>query len=76
MPEADDFCLHDLVTETARKQPQAMAINAWDGEYTYKQFDELSSLLARHLISRRVDRNAIAPLYFKKSKWAPLRCWL
>ena len=72
LPEADDSCLHDLVTETARKQPQAMAINKWDGDYTYQQFDELSSLLAKHLISRRVDRHAIVPLYFRKSKWAPV----
>ncbi|KAI4273878.1 MAG: hypothetical protein LQ337_004329 [Flavoplaca oasis] len=72
LPEADDSCLHELITETARKQPQATAINAWDGDYTYQQFDELSSLLARHLISRRVDRNVIVPLYFRKSKWAPL----
>ena len=72
LPEADDSCLHDLVTETARKQPQAIAINAWDGDYTYQQFDESSSLLAKHLISRWVGRNAIVPLYFRKSKWNPV----
>ncbi|KAF2468358.1 acetyl-CoA synthetase-like protein [Lindgomyces ingoldianus] len=67
LPEADDSCLHDLVTKTAGNQPQAMAINAWDGDYTYEKFEELSSLLAR-----QVDRNTIVPLHFRKSKRAPV----
>ncbi|KAA8577032.1 hypothetical protein EYC84_007048 [Monilinia fructicola] len=59
----------------ARRQPNAPAICAWDGDLSYQELDDLSTRLARSLIVESSDSKisgTIIPLYFKKSKWMPV----
>lgn len=71
-PETISRCVHDLIAETTEKQPSATAICAWDGEWTYAELDELSTQLARHLVSLGVGPDIVIPLCFEKSKWTPV----
>lgn len=68
-PDAWDACVHDLISATAQRQPDATAIDAWDGRFTYGQLDELSAQLASQLISLGVGPEVIVPLCFEKSRW-------
>ena len=65
-------CVHEIIAEVARTQPDSIAVSAWDGEVTYEQLDRLSSIIACHLTDIGVERNAIVPLCFEKSMWIPI----
>lgn len=72
LPAAKPACLHTLISETTRSQPHAPAVNAWDGNLTYQELDDLSSTLAAHLYDLGVCKGHIVPLIFEKSKWTPV----
>ncbi|CAI7640359.1 unnamed protein product [Penicillium manginii] len=70
VPTRAGRCVHDLIVERCREQPDAPAVNAWDGDLTYSELDELSSRLARHLGTFNLPPGTIIPLCFEKTKWA------
>ncbi len=62
--------LHGLVASVARSQPQATAIQAWDGSLTYEQLLSHASTLASHLVHLGVGPEASVPVCMDKSVWA------
>lgn len=68
VPKSTDACIHDLISQRAREQPLAPAINAWDGDLTYGELEDLSTTLAHYLSSRGVA-GTVVPLLFEKSKF-------
>ncbi|KAK4623504.1 Nonribosomal peptide synthetase dtxS1 [Fulvia fulva] len=74
VPVASERCVHDIVSEVCRKQPSAIAVSAWDGDWSYQQLDLYSSRLA-HSIQRTgilLEPNDVVALCFEKSKWVPI----
>ncbi|KAK2591375.1 hypothetical protein QQS21_010935 [Conoideocrella luteorostrata] len=69
VPKPIDACVHELITKTAQKQPQAVAISSWDGELMYNELEGLSTRLAYQLVKQGVRPGHIVPLYLEKSKW-------
>ncbi|KAJ5876038.1 uncharacterized protein N7529_001622 [Penicillium soppii] len=69
VPEKVDRCVHELITEWCRAQPDAPAVCAWDGNFTYAELDALSSALAARLTERGVGPEVFVPLCFEKSRW-------
>ncbi|KFZ18629.1 hypothetical protein V501_01109 [Pseudogymnoascus sp. VKM F-4519 (FW-2642)] len=65
----EDSCIHDLINENFISSPKAPAVCAWDGNFTYRQLDWLSSSLAVKLIDMGVGPGIFVPLCFGKSKW-------
>ena len=65
-------CIHDVISEQARRKPNALAIDAHDGRLTYAELDSISSLLAAHLNELGVGPETLVPLCFKKSIWVPV----
>ncbi|KAI1076074.1 hypothetical protein F5B20DRAFT_584637 [Whalleya microplaca] len=74
VPTAVERCMHDLITDTARRNPTAPAICAWDGDFTYGQMEDIATRLAQQLVQRGVGsgNRTIIPLCFEKSKWTPI----
>lgn len=72
LPETSEACIHDMISETARRQPEATAVCSWDGELTYKQLDHLSTSLASSLTQLGVCAGVTVPLCFEKSMWMPV----
>ncbi|KAM5449084.1 NRPS cluster protein [Microsporum canis] len=72
VPEPVIGCVHQLIVEQALETPLAPAINAWDGELTYQELNDLSTYLAHTLIDKGVGRGSIVPLLFEKSMWTPV----
>ncbi|POR37791.1 Nonribosomal peptide synthetase [Tolypocladium paradoxum] len=70
VPPPIQTCMQDLFHEKAQEQPDAVAVQSWDGTLTYSELDELSSRLARQLRRRGVDVGTRVPLCFEKSMWA------
>ncbi|KAH5402212.1 hypothetical protein HBI32_167770 [Parastagonospora nodorum] len=65
-------CIHDVISEQARRKPTALAIDAHDGRLTYAELDSISSILAAYLSELGVGPETLVPLCFKKSVWVPV----
>jgi amino acid adenylation domain-containing protein len=72
VPDTVHICVHHIIADIARRQPDAPAICAWDGELNYGSLDELSTTLSVHLIDLGVGPGTIVPLCFEKSMWTPV----
>ncbi|KYK58459.1 peptide synthetase [Drechmeria coniospora] len=70
LPPTIETCMHDIFTDQARRQPDAIAVEAWDGTLTYEELDHLSTRLAHQLRRQHVDIGTRVPLCFEKSLWA------
>ncbi|KAK9437913.1 Amino acid adenylation [Metarhizium brunneum] len=72
VPLAAEKCVHELFEQTAQDQPEASAVCAWDGEWTYSELNEASSRIAHYLVILGVRLEQIVPLCFEKSRWTPV----
>lgn len=68
-PVVVNQCLHELFTEQAVKQPNALALHAWDGQMEYHELDTLSSKLAAHMVGLGIQPDDMVLLSFEKSMW-------
>ncbi|KAK2882591.1 NRPS [Arthroderma sp. PD_2] len=69
-PESIQRCVHEMISEVSRSQPDDTAVCAWDGEFSYSKLEELSSGFATQLLQEGlITPDTIVPLYFEKSRW-------
>lgn len=62
-------CIHETIRKRAAEEPDSQAIMSWDGEMTYRDLNERSDQLARHLVALGVGAGTkLVPLLFEKSK--------
>lgn len=69
VPEPANLCVHDMIAETMRIQPQSLAIDAWDGSLTYAELERLASNLSSRLKVSGVLSGSIVPICLEKSMW-------
>ncbi|KAL4978511.1 hypothetical protein BDW66DRAFT_164643 [Aspergillus desertorum] len=69
LPPSYKFCMHEMVSEQARRFPDKEAICSWDGSLTYGQVDRYSSFVAASLKDLGVRLHDILPACFEKSRW-------
>lgn len=69
LPPTHDFCMQDMVAEQAKRHPDKVAIDAWDGTLTYGQIERWSTSLAGLLRDSGVETHDFVPLCFEKSRW-------
>ncbi|KAL4741514.1 hypothetical protein BDV11DRAFT_168099 [Aspergillus similis] len=69
LPPSYKFCMHEMVSEQARRFPEKEAICSWDGSLTYGQVDWYSSFVAASLKDLGVRVHDVLPACFEKSRW-------
>ncbi|KAK7987126.1 hypothetical protein PG988_002114 [Apiospora saccharicola] len=69
-PETVNNCAHLLFQNQVERQPQATAVDALDGSFTYRELDRCSDRIAHYLVSMGTGPESIVPLCFEKSRWA------
>ncbi|KAI0602864.1 hypothetical protein F4775DRAFT_581102 [Biscogniauxia sp. FL1348] len=69
IPSVVDKPVTYMIQEQKRRQPDAQAVCAWDGNFTYSELDGLSSRLACYLSEQGVSAEVFVPVCFEKSKW-------
>lgn len=69
LPVAADQSVHEIIAGFAQTQPEAAAICAWDGDFSYKELDELSTKLAAYLLKIGAAPKRFVSIFFEKSKW-------
>lgn len=62
-------CVHHLIENQVRLQPNAQAIHSWDGNMTYQELDEAASIVAQEILKRDIGPGAFIALCLEKSKW-------
>ncbi|KAI1811266.1 hypothetical protein GGS20DRAFT_123086 [Poronia punctata] len=72
VPAATEQCVHHMIELNAQSQPDAPAVCAWDGEWTYGQLDDAATRLAHHLVGLGVGPGRLVTLCFEKSRWMPV----
>lgn len=72
LPPDVNECVHELITLTAKKMLDTLAIDAWDGKFSYQELNELSSHLCEKLTNLGVRKGSVVALCFEKSKWTPV----
>ncbi|KAI8628154.1 hypothetical protein F5Y19DRAFT_476558 [Xylariaceae sp. FL1651] len=63
-------CAHEIFAERVISHPDKEAIYSWDGIMTYRQLDEVSTRLGKHLVQLGVGPEKMIPVCFEKSLWA------
>lgn len=69
IPPTINHCIQDIISEKAQNQLDRPAVVSWDGEMTYRQLEERSTNLARHLVDLGLQIGKAVPLCFEKSMW-------
>lgn len=65
-----DLCIHTIFRLQCMVQPDAPAVCAWDGSFSYRDLDLLSSKVQSRLVTEYgIGAESIVPLLFEKSKW-------
>lgn len=61
--------IHSLIAQTTERQPEALAVDAWDGVLEYRRLEELATLLAGQIAHLGIGPGVLIPLCFEKSVW-------
>ncbi|KAJ5862889.1 hypothetical protein N7455_006957 [Penicillium solitum] len=69
IPPTINHCIQDIISEKAQSQLDRPAVVSWDGEMTYRQLEERSTNLAKHLVDLGLQIGKAVPLCFEKSMW-------
>ncbi|KAI1293104.1 hypothetical protein F5Y03DRAFT_374922 [Xylaria venustula] len=69
IPPVIESCIHDVIKDQTSGRPDAPAVCAWDGEFTYQELEDLSTNVARRLVESGLSPEGVVPLCFEKSKW-------
>ena len=67
--EPEQRCIHEVIQERVDARPDADAVCAWDGNFTFQELEARASRLAQYLVHLGATPNTIIPLCFDKSKW-------
>ena len=71
IPAAQPACLHEQVAEMALRQPNSVAICAWDGDLTYNELFMQAATLAHYLIEEfNIEPETMVAVCMDKSKYA------
>ncbi|UNI16430.1 NRPS [Purpureocillium takamizusanense] len=69
-PVIQSTCVHHLVEQQAQLRPGALAINAWDGQLTYGELNQIANRIAHLLYHKHnVRPESLVHVCFEKSVW-------
>nr|AFR57467.1 lysergyl peptide synthetase subunit 2 [Epichloe inebrians] len=69
LSESSDARIESLIRERCRRTPSALAVCAWDGNFSYEELNGLSAGLMHHLEGRGIGPEVFVPILFEKSRW-------
>ncbi|KAI9900502.1 hypothetical protein N3K66_004764 [Trichothecium roseum] len=72
VPKGLNACVHEPINDRIRKQPAALAVEAWDGSLTYGELDQSASRLSQRLVDMGIRPEVPVALCMDKSKLVPV----
>jgi len=70
IPQSLDSTVHEEFEEIVAAQPNSIALESWDGTFTYQEVKEHAGRMAHHLINLGVGPDVFVPICMDKSAWA------
>ncbi|KAL4787135.1 hypothetical protein BJX76DRAFT_354543 [Aspergillus varians] len=64
--------VHELIEARAQELPDHPAVSGSDGNFSYKELNDLGTQIAASLRGRGVSNGQLIPLCFEKSRWVPV----
>ncbi|RHZ66410.1 hypothetical protein CDV55_105077 [Aspergillus turcosus] len=61
--------IHGMISEHVKMRATETAVCGWDGEFTYKEIDFLSTKVARELNMVGIRRGTTVPIWLERSRW-------
>ncbi|NUP26471.1 MAG: amino acid adenylation domain-containing protein, partial [Nocardia sp.] len=74
-PPVPERSLHDILTATARRYPNAAAVRAGDSTLTYRELEQHADALARRLTARGASRETFVALVLPRSAELVVAIW-
>ncbi|KAL8670383.1 MAG: hypothetical protein Q9168_005078, partial [Polycauliona sp. 1 TL-2023] len=71
-PDEATTSVPDLMSGIAEKRSEAVAVDAHDGSFTYRQVERLSNTIALNLVRSGLPPGSVVTLCLDKSGWAPI----
>lgn len=71
-PAAANTLIYETINRRCAEQPSSSAVCAWDGEFTYGEIDQLSSVLAGEILAHGVKPEDPVLVCLEKSRWVPV----
>ncbi len=65
--ERVERCIHEVIHNQALRRPDSEAVCSWEGSFSYKELNEITSRLADRLVQLGVGPETRVPLCFDKS---------
>ncbi|KAG5933883.1 D-lysergyl-peptide-synthetase subunit 1 [Claviceps pazoutovae] len=70
-PQVEEF-IHDTIHQQCLRCPDSPSVCAWDGNFTYRQLDELSSALSEEIVRKGAGPEVTIPIALEKTRWTPV----
>lgn len=67
---ASRVLVHELFADQVARSPVSLAIDGFDGKFTYSELDDISTRFSSHLTGLGVRPGTVVPFCFPKSAWA------
>ncbi|KAI1815243.1 hypothetical protein GGS20DRAFT_597269 [Poronia punctata] len=72
LPSPENSLIHDVIRQRCLAQPDAPAVESWDGSFTYQEVDRVSGALASYFSQYLIGPDRLIPVCFEKSRWTPV----
>ncbi|KAG6267622.1 D-lysergyl-peptide-synthetase subunit 1 [Claviceps purpurea] len=70
-PQVEEL-IHDTIHQHCLRCPDSPSVCAWDGNFTYRQLDELSSALSEEIVRKGAGPEVTIPIVLEKTRWTPV----
>nr|UGT01383.1 lysergyl peptide synthetase subunit 2 [Claviceps purpurea] len=70
LSDNSDARIETFIHEWCRRTPSAVAVCGWDGDFSYKELNELSTGVKHDLRHLGIGPEVFIPILFEKSRWA------
>lgn len=67
IPEIIHDCVPRVIEKQVKECPSALAVHAWDGQFSYRQLNDVARLLGHYLVAHGVGPETIVPVCFDQS---------
>ncbi|KAG6092141.1 D-lysergyl-peptide-synthetase subunit 1, partial [Claviceps sp. LM454 group G7] len=72
MPPQVEEVIHDTIHQQCLGSPDSPSVCAWDGNFTYRQLDELSAALSEEIVRKGAGPEVTIPIVLEKTRWTPV----
>ncbi|VUC30158.1 unnamed protein product [Clonostachys rosea] len=71
-PQRPDQTVIPMIASMVELYPASIAVDAWDGQFTYQQVGDLSDTISQNVLTRGLKQGSVIAICLDKTRWAPV----